>query len=128
MPMIKVPRELVRRSAAELSKLPRWKHRPCTCLKLLIYGLNTIFANLPLLKYNHGFPRPSVTFRELEGVRGLCRGAKSADGTSAVMARVEALISRDADSYGLLLFQAARVVDKGWPERAITDGRALQIL
>jgi hypothetical protein len=69
-----------------------------------------------------------VTVRELEGVRGLCRRSQSADGPSALVARVDALIRRDADSYRLLRFQAAQRVDKDWPERAIADGRAMEIL
>src|SRR5262245_41817974 len=123
--MIQVPRELVRRCAAELADTPKWKRRPCSSLKMLIYGLNTIWANFPFLKYGRGFPQPSVAVRELEGLRDL---ARRPGGSSSALRRLETLIARDTDSYGLLLFQAALLIDKKAPERALIAGRALILL
>jgi hypothetical protein len=103
-PLIHVPRDLVRRSAAVLSKLPGWKRHQCRSLKELIYGLNSIFDGHWLLKYRHGFPQPSVTVRELERLHRLCQRSSK---VRNIAARIEVLIKRDTDSYGLLLFQAA---------------------
>src|SRR5215216_3251328 len=123
--MIQVPRELVRRCAAGLAGTPKWQRRPCASLKSLIYGLNTIWANFRFLQYRRGFLRPSVAVRELEGLRGLARRPA---GSSPALRRLETLIRRDTDSHGLLVFQAALLIDKEVPERALADGRALALL
>jgi hypothetical protein len=126
--MIQIPRDLVRGCAAELSKLPGWKRHPCTSLKDLIYGLNSILDRQPFLKYRHGFPNPSVAVRELERIRGLRERSEDACDCTPLAKRIEILIIRDSDSYGLLLFQAGRLLEKKAPERAIIDGRALEFL
>jgi hypothetical protein len=126
--MIQIPRDLVRRSAAELSKLRGWKRHPCGSLKHLIYGLNSIVERQPLLEYRHGFPKPSVAVRDLERVHSLCKKSRDACDCTRLVKRIEVLITRDSDSYGLLLFQAGRLLEKNAPERAITDGRALELL
>lgn len=140
MPMIHVPRKLVRQCATELAtasklaKTDRWKRRPCKSLKYLIVGLNsidrdfrsiasTVTRNISAAEYNYGFPQPSVAIRELEGLRGLA-GRKN---PAAAIERLETLIERDRDSYHLLRFRAARLCDpKTVP--ALHDGRALVLL
>src|SRR5207248_1723414 len=82
----------------------------------------------PLLKYRHGFPKPSVAIRELERIRSLCKGSLDTGDCFTLAKRIEVLIRRDSDSYGLLLFQAGRWLEKNIPERAVTDGRALELL
>ena len=128
MPKILVPGDLVCRSRSELSKLAGWKRHPRTSLKELIYGLNTIFDRHQFIKYRHSFPKPSVAVRELERIRALCKKAEKSRNCAPVMERIEALTKRNTDSYGLLLFQAARTIDKREPERAINDGRARELL
>lgn len=122
--LIHVPRELIRSCAAELSSFPEWKRRPCTSLKMLISGLNDIFHQHPLLKYRDCFPQPLVAVRELEGIRRLSQGSNKR-GRDAVVKRMEELIRRDTDSYGSLLWEAARTIDNDVPERAYNDRTAL---
>jgi hypothetical protein len=128
MLLIQVPRELVRDSARELAKSRGWKRHPCSSLKELIYGLNTIFDRYKLIKYRHGFPQPSVAARELERIHASCKHAERSRDCARLMARMEVLKERDTDSYRLLLFQAALKIDKQAPEPAIIDGRAYALL
>lgn len=126
--MIHVPRDLVLRCAGELSHLPGWRRRPLASTKRLICGLNSVFAAHDLFRYGHGFPRPSVTVRELERLQALCRTAARTGNCAAVRRRLDDLNERRSDTYGLLLFQAARVECPKNPLEAIQDGRAAKYL
>jgi len=66
--------------------------------------------------------------RELEWIKGLCNRSVDGSDCTRLAKRVENLIERDSDSYGLLLFQAGLLLENSAPERAIADSRALHFL
>jgi hypothetical protein len=104
-----------------LSTVAGWQEQPLRSLITLIYGLNTLYAALPLLSDRYGFPRPSVALKDLEGLQGLCRAALKTGRSDRLLARLQILERQEAPSYNLLLFQAATRLDPHRPARVIAD-------
>ena len=131
MTLIRVPRSLVELCAEELNHLPGWKTHPCSSLKELIYGLNTIEENFKFYRFRDGFPRPSEAVRELKGIRGLASTAARTGNASPLCKRLKGLQERDTGGYRLILFRMASVVSPSHPEAAViepeTENRLLQL-
>ena len=111
-----------------MKHLPGWKRHRIRSFADLIYGLNTIFANYSFSRYNAGFPRPSVAVRDLERIQTLSRRAQRTGNVHPVAGRLEALRLHDSDSYKLLTYQAARVIDPEHPSRVVQDPETDELL
>lgn len=105
--------------ARAVKHLPGWKRHRLRSLADLIYGVNTICAEYPSFRYNAGFPQPSVAVRELKRIQALAVRAQRTRNVHPLADRLEALKARKNDSYNLLAFQAARVLDPEHPSRMV---------
>ena len=121
-------RRAIRRAAEILSHFPAWERKPCTALKALIYGLNTLWLMHPGLKYNTQLPLPSVLARQLSGIGTLAARADRTGNLDPLRSRLTALRAQDADAYALLAFQAAVHKGNRHPADAARDPDVIEYL